>query len=175
MNVLAIVEGIVRLTRAIDTPQYAAAVQRRVQALARAHTILAERGWVDVPLQKVIQVQLEPFGTQRVRLEGPEVLLAGHLVQPLALVFHELMSNAAVHGCLSALAGQLDIQWARQNSEQVALEWTERGGPPPAALRPAGFGATIMKGIVDRQLRGTMDHDWDPAGLKAKLSFSLAA
>ncbi len=175
MNVLAIVEGIVRLTRAIDTPQYAAAVQRRVQALARAHTILAERGWVDVPLQKVIQVQLDPFGTQRVRLDGPEVLLAGHLVQPLALVFHELMSNAVTHGCLSASPGQLDVLWTRQDGEQIALDWTERGGPPPAANRPAGFGVTIMKGIVDRQLRGAMEHQWNPAGLTARLSFSVAA
>jgi PAS domain S-box-containing protein len=176
MNVLAIVEGIVRLTRAENTPMYAAAVQRRVQALARAHTILAERGWTDVPLARVIQGQIEPFGAGRVEFDGPEVLLAGHLVQPLALVFHELGANAAMHGCLKAPTGALRVQWsqdAKRNS--VDLDWSELGGPVPKAERSAGFGSTIIKGIVDRQLRGKLHRAWEEDGLKAHLSFSLAA
>lgn len=175
MNVLAIVEGIVRLTRAENTPLYAAAVQRRVQALARAHTLLAERGWANVPLAKVLQLQIEPFGIHRVRLDGPEVLLAGHLVQPLALVVHELGANAAMHGCLTAPSGELRVRWTKGEDDDVNLDWHESGGPPPTSDRPPGFGTTIIQGIVDRQLHGKMRRTWDPAGLQARLSFSLAA
>lgn len=176
MNVMAIVEGIVRLTRAESSLLYAAAVQRRVQALARAHVILAERGWKDVPLTKLISVQIEPFSPPRVDLQGPEVLLGGHLVQPLALVLHELIANSAAHGSLTVPTGSLIIRWATdETGQRLDLHWHESGGPQPKPERPNGFGATIIKGIVDRQLNGELRRTWDPDGLKAHLSFPLAA
>jgi PAS domain S-box-containing protein len=176
LNVLAMVDGIVRLTRAETTALYAAAVQSRVQALARAHAILAERGWKDVPLAKLIEAQIEPFGASRVELEGPEVLLEGHLVQPLALVVHELIANSATHGALTLPTGSLTVRWSQDVAgRRLELEWNESGGPPPAAHRPTGFGATIIKGIVDRQLKGRLRQTWDPDGLKAHLSFPVGA
>ncbi len=176
MNVLAIVEAIVRLTRADTTPLYAAAVPRRVQALAKAHTILAQRSWKDVPFGSLIRTQIEPFGMARVDLDGPDVLLDGHLVQPIALVLHELIANSAVHGALTSSTGSLTIRWAKdEEKRRLELEWQERGGPAPRANRPAGFGSTIIKGILDRQLQGEIRRRWESDGLKAHLWFPLTA
>jgi PAS domain S-box-containing protein len=176
MNVLAIVEGIVRLTRADSTALYAAAVQGRVQALARAHAILAERGWTNVPLANLIKVQIAPFGTQQVELHGPEIMLEGHLVQPLGLVVHELIANSATHGALTQPTGSLTVRWSKDDKHRrLELEWHERGGPPPPTDRPTGFGTTIIKGIIDRQLKGELRQTWEPEGLKAHFSIPVDA
>jgi PAS domain S-box-containing protein len=176
MNVLAIVEGIVRLTRAETMPLYTAAVQSRVQSLSRAHAILARRGWKNVPLADLITSQIEPFGARRVALDGPEVLLGGHLVQPLALVVHELIANSTTHGALTQPTGSLTVRWFKDSQRRsLELEWNERGGPSPPTIRPPGFGTTIMKGIVNRQLGGRLRRTWDAEGLKAHLSIPVDA
>ncbi len=176
MNALAIVGGIVRLTRAETTPLYAAAVQRRVQALAKAHTLLAELGWRDVPLHLLIHLHTDAFSERQIDLDGPEVLLAGHLVQPLALVLHELVINCATHGAFSRPSGSLAIRWAcSQEPRKLEVEWKETGGPPPSLERPSGFGSSMMKGIINRQLGGRLRRSWETEGMRAHISLPLAA
>ena len=176
LNVLAVVQGIVRLTRADNAALYATSVERRVQALAKAHAILARRGWKDVPLAELIEMQIEPFGTQRVALEGPDILLSAHVAQPLALVFHELIANTATHGALSQPNGVLRVQWSEDPEQhRLTLAWDESGGPAPALERPSGFGSTIIGAIVGRQLRGRFDADWRTSGLRAQLTIPMRA
>jgi len=175
MNVLAIVEGIVRLSKSEDSARYAASVQRRVQALARAHAVLAERGWRDVPLAQLIGVQFDALGGRGAQLDGPEVLLNGQMVQPLSLVFHELASNAVAHGALSRESGAVRIAWSRDAAGAIDLAWREEGGPPPQVDPPSGFGATMIHSIIHRQLRGRVERNWRPAGLHARLTIPMAA
>ncbi len=170
LNTLAVVLGIVRLTKAHDTAAYVAAVQRRVQALVRAHTLLAQHGWQAAPLEGLIGVQVDPFGLPREALSGPPVEVAAQYVQPLALVLHEMISNAATHGALSTPEGSLDLQWIEADG-QVTLNWTERGGPPPPLNESRGFGLTIMKATLDRQLGGSLRREWTSDGLNAELRF----
>jgi PAS domain S-box-containing protein len=170
-NVLAIVEGIVRLSRAEDPQLYAAAVQQRVQALARAHSLLAETGWQETPLAKVLGDQIKAFGSQRITLEGPEVMVSPEAVQPLALVFHELAVNAATHGALAAAAGALEVRW-RKVAEYGSFElrWRETGAAPPRRDAPKGFGSIMLRGIVEKQLQGQLDREWSHDGLLVTLS-----
>jgi PAS domain S-box-containing protein len=170
LNALSVVTGIVRLTRADDPAGYAAAVQRRIEALVRAHTLLAHHGWQAAPLESLIRVEVEPYGVQRVALDGPAVEVAAQNVQPLALVLHEMISNAVLHGALSSPQGTVSVQWDAADGE-VTLTWDEAGGPPPAHERPPGFGSTIMKATLDRQLSGALNRTWDPSGLHAELRF----
>jgi PAS domain S-box-containing protein len=173
-NVLAIVEGIVRLTRSEDTPGYMAAVQSRVRALAAAHSLLSERGWSDIPLDKLIEGQISPFDASRVTLTGHALLLRPSIVQPLALVIHELISNSAAHGCLRHTDGSLEIAWAAEPDRNLLeLDWRERGGPAPAHDRRQGFGETIIRNVVERQLRGRLRRSWEPSGFTAHLSVPL--
>jgi PAS domain S-box-containing protein len=166
-NVLALVDSIVRLTRSDDAAFYAASVQQRVQSLARAHNLLSQCGWRQIPLRKTIQTQIEPYGARRAVLDGPEIMLASHAVQPLALFTHELAVNAVTHGSLSSNEGSVEITWKDiPQSKGVALVWRETGGPPPPACRQPGFGTVIAEATIRRQLQGSVEREWSDQGLK---------
>jgi two-component sensor histidine kinase len=166
-NVLALVDSIVRLTRSDDAALYAASVQKRVQSLARAHTLLSRRGWHHIPLRETIRTQIEPYGATRAVLSGPEIMLAAHAVQPLALFIHELAVNAASHGSLSQDAGQVAISWNEiPQTKGLALVWEETGGPPPALFRKAGFGSVIAEATIQRQLQGSTEREWSDRGVR---------
>ena len=100
-NALALVQGIVRLSCASDPRAYAESIQGRVEALARAHSLLAAGNWREVPLARVIGAEADSFGRARVTLDGPEIGIPAEQVQPLMLVLHEMFSNAVKHGALS--------------------------------------------------------------------------
>jgi PAS domain S-box-containing protein len=166
-NVLALVDSIVRLTKSDDANLYAASVQKRVQCLARAHGLLAQRSWEKVPLRDTIQTQIEPYGAMRTVLHGPEIMLAPHAVQPLALFIHELAVNAVTHGSLSRKMGQVAITWKDiPQSKGFALVWQETGGPPPPAIRRPGFGTIIAEATIRRQLQGSTDREWADSGVR---------
>jgi len=166
-NVLAVVNGIVRLSRSDDAARYAVAIQQRIQALASAHALLSERGWHEVALDQIVRQQLDGAPMKQVEVAGgPEVMVSAFVVQPLALVIHELVTNASLHGALSAPDGRLTIGW-RGGAQygEFELEWTERGGPAPKRDRRAGFGTAMMVGMIERQLRGQLLRQWTEAGL----------
>ncbi|WP_231639016.1 PAS domain-containing protein [Sphingomonas profundi] len=168
-NALALVQGIVRLSRADDAAAYAHAVQGRVDALARAHSLLAEQGWRPVSLDRVIQGEVEPFGARRAELTGPPTSIAALHVQPLALLLHEMMANAAQHGALSDPGGQIAIDW--HDEGDIHIRWSETGGPAPSTERRPGFGSSMMAAIARRQLNGRMTFDWAAEGLRSELVF----
>lgn len=168
MNALAIVEGIVRLTRADEPSRYAEAIQGRVQALASAHALLGREGWRDVQLEQLLRAQVETYAGGRLTLQGPPIEIGAALVQPFALVLHEMAANASRHGALSDPDGEIRLGWSKDPDGSLVIIWTENGGPPPAQSRPRGFGATMISAIVERQLRGQAVLEWPPAGLVAR-------
>jgi PAS domain S-box-containing protein len=172
-NVLAIVNGIVRLTRSEDAARYAAAIQQRVKALAEAHTLLADRGWREAPLDAVIRQQAPGSYVDRgrVRVAGPEVMISAFVVQPLALVVHELFDNAIVHGALSGPEGAIEITWTDAGDYGgFQLSWTETGGPKPESDPTPGFGGLMITGMIERQLRGQLRREWSSDGLSVIIS-----
>ncbi|MBB3234774.1 PAS domain-containing protein [Phyllobacterium endophyticum] len=175
-NVLAIVDGIVRLSKSDDAALYAASVQRRVQALSFAHALLAETGWREVALSEIISRQVKPFDVDQVTLEGPDILVPAPVVQPLALVFHELAVNAAVHGSLSSHSGQLRIQWHGVPARNgFKLLWEEVGGPAPSTDRRPGFGTIMVGAIIEKQLQGELQRVWNPEGLVIEIILPLVS
>ncbi|QYE33387.1 PAS domain-containing protein (plasmid) [Polymorphobacter sp. PAMC 29334] len=167
-NALALVQGIVRLSQADTVEEFSNRVQGRVDALSKAHTVLAEARWRDVPLDRLIRAEIELFSAGQVILHGPEIAIPAAQVQPLALVLHEVVSNAAHHGALSTDVGTLSIRW-QSDQGWTCIELRESGGPPPANDRTFGFGMKIMDNIVRRQLRGSVAFDWQPDGLTSVL------
>lgn len=166
-NSLALVQGIVRLSRAASVDEFAELVQGRVDALSNAHVILANGRWRNVPLERLLSIETENLG--RVTLSGPFVEITSMQVQPLALVVHELVANATRFGGLSVASGSLSITWKLAGSS-IVIETEEKDGPPIPEARVPGFGTMMIKTIVERQLRGTVQYNWDDSGLRAAIS-----
>lgn len=169
-NALAMVQGIVRLSRADDPRDYSRSVQGRVDALAQAHAILSDHEWRDVPLGRIVTAATAPFGAARTSSDGPALDIAIAQVQPLVLLFHELLTNAVQHGGLSAEAGTVALKW-RTEGDNVIIELSETGGPPPPDDRKSGYGMKMVDAFVGRQLRGTVERGWHRRGLTTRVSF----
>ena len=169
---LALVQGIVRLSRADDAGTYARIVQGRVDALAQAHIVLSDAQWRDVPLDRVVTVAAAPFGPARTTREGPAVDIPAAHVQPLILAFHELLANAAQHGSLSAPRGEAALRW-HTDGDTIVIELTERGGPPAGEPDKAGYGLTMVDAFVRRQLQGSVERRWQRQGLNTRVAFPL--
>ncbi|MFC7478693.1 PAS domain S-box protein [Dankookia sp. GCM10030260] len=181
-NILAVVQSVLRLTPR-DQPGAFAAAETRVAGLARVHSLLAEGGWSGADLRTVIErelaaysvVQGVPASGPAVLLDGPPVALAPTAVQPLAMVLHELTTNAAKHGALSVPGGTVEVRWTvgRRKGEDglLRLRWAETGGPPVVG-KPArrGFGTRVVEATVGGQLGGTVERRWEPTGLVVEIA-----
>ena len=167
-NSLALVQGIVRLSRAASVDEFSSIVQGRVDALSNAHSVLADGRWRDVPLERLLAIETDKVSRQ-VSLNGAPAQIASSQVQPLALVVHELVANATRFGGLSVPAGTLSILW-EIDAGTILIEMNEQGGPPVPADRQPGFGTTIIRTIVERQLRGTIRYDWNTMGLRTVIT-----
>jgi PAS domain S-box-containing protein len=168
-NVLAIVDSVVRLSKTDSVEAYSASVQQRVQALARTHMLLAENGWQNVSLDKIVRTQVGVFDRDNVVAGGPEVMIPAPSVQPIGLALHELAANAAVHGALAHPGCQLKIDW-RQEGDGLVLEWEERGVVVAPERHRRGFGTVLLGAVVEKQLGGTITRDWRTDGLSLRIS-----
>lgn len=167
-----------------DTKEVIAGLSSRIHALARAHS-LAFGTTPDAltELEHLLSGVMEPYQNasgDRVRFGGGSCAIAAQQVTPLALIVHELATNAAKYGALSSPDGQLSIDWssssAASESTHTTLVWREIGGPPPACDRPAdasadgGFG-TRMTDAVLRQIQGSITREWPESGAVVTLTF----
>ncbi|MGK7870219.1 HWE histidine kinase domain-containing protein [Falsiroseomonas sp. E2-1-a20] len=170
-NALAVALSIVRLApRDGSTIAFAASVEGRITAMARAHTLLAATSWLGGALRTLAEGELEPY-RGRVHLDGPPIRLAAEAVQPCAMLLHELATNAAKHGALSNGSGHVALDWALQPDGTLALRWAEQGGPPLPDVPPAGgFGTRLLHQLAERQLGGRIAFDWRPTGLRVTIT-----
>jgi len=170
-NAMAIVQSIVRLTKANGIADYAAVIEGRIKALSRAHAILSDSRWQGADLAKLVDDELAPYrssGADRILVAGPNVLLDPTTAQTLALALHELATNAAKYGALSQASGRLELNWEVQ-PQAIVVNWRETGGPSTHAPRQTGFGTRIITSSVERQLGGKATFDWLVEGLSCML------
>ena len=126
-NTLAVIQSIIRLTRAKSVDDYVHAVEGRIKALARAHTLLSDSRWRGADLATLVAEELAPYRAgDKIRCGGPDVSLQPATAQGLALALHELATNAAKHGALSSPAGKVTLEWELE-SEALTLRWSETG------------------------------------------------
>ncbi|MGG5811929.1 HWE histidine kinase domain-containing protein [Falsiroseomonas sp. CW058] len=178
-NALAVVQAALHLTPKDDPQAYAAAIEGRIAALARAHAVLAEGRWAWADLRTIIEGELRAFHRrpgQPPLLQGGPVSLAPHAVQPMAMTIHELATNATKHGALREAEGRLHVSWGFEGGgETLVLRWVERGGPPvlaPPTRR--GFGTRLLEATIRGQLGGTIAFDWKPEGLSCEIRIPAA-
>jgi PAS domain S-box-containing protein len=174
-NALAVVQAIVRLTHANSQEGYVAAVEGRIHALAQAHTLLSETRWQGAHIERLVSEEMAPYrgaGASRVVIGGPPVFLSPERAQNLALALHELATNSAKYGALSAANGVLKVSW-QSEPNGMTLHWQESGGPPVAAPASQGFGTKIMNASIKHQLGGNVTWDWRSSGLHCTLQIPL--
>lgn len=171
-NLLAVVLSLLRITRADSVRDYAAAVQGRIAALARAHTLLSASRWEGAALRRLAEEELAPHRGEpgRVVIDGPDLLLAPAAAQAVAMALHELATNAAKHGALSAPQGRVEVRWRAREDALIDLTWTEYGGLPARPPARRGVGSAVIERIVARQLGGGVAYDWRAEGLRCRLT-----
>lgn len=144
-------------------------IQARLSSLARAHElILSDRSrGVDAErlhLIALLQTVLAPYAVaDRIRIGGDDCEVGGKAVTNLALLLHEIATNAAKHGALSVDEGRIHIEIISAE-DRVHLVWSEAGGPPPIAGKAAGFGSRLEQGLC-AALGATVARDWQHTGL----------
>ncbi len=159
MNALALVESILSLTEAKDVDRYSSAIKSRIAAIARVHRLLARSSWGGTPIEQLID---DEEADSRIVTRGPSVTLSPRLAQPLAIVFHELVSNAVQHGALLDENGWVKVSWNTQ-PETLVVSWQEHGARTPTAPPVMGLGLSLVRSIVERQLGGAATLTWaDP-------------
>jgi len=171
-NVLATVQATVHLTQS-DTPEgLKQAIEGRIQALANVHRLFVESRWEGADLHGLAQEELaaySPGRETRVQIDGPSVLLEPNAAQAIAVILHELATNAAKYGALSVPNGQVRTEWSHEQNGQLVLRWTEKGGPPVEPPTRRGFGARVMENMVRGQFKGELKFDWHPEGLACEI------
>ncbi|MFM7028959.1 MAG: PAS domain S-box protein [Chakrabartia sp.] len=183
-NVLAVVQAIVQLAQADSVATFRRMVAGRIQSLARTHNLLAENRWEGVELDCLIADELAPFGLAdyeqidpgRFTLSGPTLRLKPAAAQALALVIHELVTNAVKYGALSSTQGTVAIRWSLEEAgaaQSLCLQWLESGGPPIAPPGTNGFGWTVIRTSVEDQLGGDISTDWGAEGLRVSMRLPL--
>jgi PAS domain S-box-containing protein len=172
-NALALAQSIVRLTRGDDVKTYIQAVEGRISALARVHTILSLSSWQGAEITRLVDEELAPYciGDQ-IAFSGSNIQLQPATAQTLALALHELVTNSAKYGALSTLSGRLTIKWGVE-AEVLHLLWEERNGPVVEKPVSRGFGTRSVIASIESQLGGQADFDWRSEGLICRLSVPL--
>jgi PAS domain S-box-containing protein len=173
-NVLAVVQSMLRLTKAETTKDFVAAVEGRINALSRAHMLLSEGRWEGADLSRLINEELDPYRGEADRLVamGPELLLEPRRAQSIALAVHELATNAAKHGALAHPSGNIKLSW-RLEPGNLILNWCETGGTPAKAPSSRGYGMRVISASIE-QLGGAVEFKWQQAGLHCILSLPLS-
>jgi len=172
-NALALAQSIVRLTRGDDVKDYIQAVEGRINALARVHTILSLSSWQGAKIGRLIDEEIAPYSSgEQIELNGAEIQLQPATAQTLALALHELVTNSAKYGALSTLSGRLTIQW-NVEADGLQLIWQERDGPPVEQPISRGFGTRSVIASIESQLGGRAEFDWRSEGLVCRLLVPL--
>ena len=178
-NLLAIATGLTQLTsKSAETVEdMARDLTQRLMALDRAHDLvrpIPDKQGTAALLGDLLAILLAPYDSAgafagRIRVAVPRMGIGEKTAITLAMVFHELATNAVKYGCLSAATGMLDVS-TRADGADLVIVWAESGGPevtgPPSR---AGFGSTYIMRTIDRQFAGSMEYTWEPEGLIARL------
>lgn len=180
-NNLAIVRSVASQTisRSASLDTFQKAFDGRLSALAVAHNILTQTGWQQADLTELVQQVMSPYrgaGEDRVTISGPAIPVPPQFVLPLALVFHELATNAAKYGALSVTAGRVDIGWRSERKAEgteIRLVWREVGGPAVSLPTREGFGSTLIRRTIAYELEGEAELEYAAQGVVCTITFLL--
>ena len=176
-NILAVVQSIAlqTLRNSDGLERFEQSFLARIQSLAQTHSLLIQGDWRGASLEEVLRAELAPYqgGRPRWILEGPEIGMNPGAAITMALIFHELATNAAKYGALCDGEGQVNVIWGVEKDEEDAaprfsLSWIERDGPPVSPPTRRGFGSRLIS-QVSRSMQGSARLDYDRGGLSCRI------
>ena len=179
-NIFAVISGLIGLSsrQAPESKDFAHGLRARISALGRAHEFArphsdeSRLSVGDSTLHGVIHEMLRPYPALeegRVTVSGDDTPIDDRGATPLALVFHELATNAAKYGALSVPDGRLVVT-TRLTGNDLTVDWRESGGPPLSGKPDrTGFGTRLVEMSIVQQLNGTIEREWNASGLIVRL------
>ena len=177
-NILAVIRSLVGQSSqgASSLKSFTSDLQSRLQALSVAHDQLTQAHWKAAPLAALIAAEAQAWteaGDARLAVEGPPVMIEARAYQTLALVLHEMMTNAAKYGALSARIGRLSIAWRMESERGLVIDWREADGPTVTPPSRRGFGTVVVEQSIPFELKGTAAVDYAADGVRA--TFTIPA
>jgi two-component sensor histidine kinase len=173
-NVLGLVQAISRQTfRTAPSPsEYQTMFEARITALGRAQDLIADDPENPPDLKGLLKTILEPFGGPRFIMSGAPTGVPREISATLALLIHELGTNAVKYGALSVPTGEVTVRWERDQNG-VRLDWKETKGPPVAAPARTGFGSRLLKTAFPPDF-GVASIAFEPDGVQCHIRFPAA-
>jgi len=176
-NVLATVMAIARQTLGREEATRAGvdAFEARLASMAKAHDLLTHGNWEQAELEAVIKQSLSHYQRDRFSISGPSIQLAPRAVVSISLALHELATNAAKYGALSAPEGHVTIEWSLGGDNRLRLRWQEMGGPAVTPPSRKGFGSRLIENLLAAELKGDVTISYDPAGVICEVDAAVGA
>jgi len=174
-NALATVKAVVSHTSegSRSVANFVVALEGRIRSMATTHELLSARRWQGVLLAELVRRELAPYATgNNTEINGPEVVLKPEAGQAMAMVLHELATNAAKYGALSTKEGRVSIRWDRRlngHPPHLVLEWQESGGPPVIAPGEPNFGTSTIRDLIPYEFGGMTDLVLAAGGVRCHL------
>jgi two-component sensor histidine kinase len=178
-NLFSITDAMIRMTSRTSSTkeEMTERLSGRVHALANANALVrrsfGDTGGAGVGLSELIGKVLLPYDHAHCDISGPDVTLGEQATNNLALVFHELATNAAKYGSLSRSSGSVTVRWETDGVD-LSVHWKETGGPGLSAPVKKGFGTTLVETTIVRS-GGTIESDWQPEGLSVRINVPLGS
>jgi two-component system CheB/CheR fusion protein len=182
-NILAIISAVIRQTlKTSPSPgAFATDMEGRIAAIARAHSLLTQKsGRREASLRDLITTELAPYesgdGNLVINSTGADVALTPKSGLALAMAIHELASNAAKYGALSAAAGRLTVTWeivGAGENRMLNLVWTETGGPSVQPPSRRGFGTILIEQTLSQEFDATVSPEFLESGLRCTIEIPL--
>jgi two-component sensor histidine kinase len=145
--------------------------------MAAAHALLSQKGWQGVGLEALVRSQVAPYATDaNIAIHGTDVILPATAIQAMGMVLHELVTNAAKYGALSAPTGRVTVSWDRKpngHAANLAFAWREFGAPRTAVEAKSGYGTRLIRELVPHELGGTVDLEFAAEGVSCRVQFPL--
>ena len=177
-NILGLIRGLVGQSRSgtASVEEFASVIGGRIQALARAHDQITTTNWGPGSLRDLLRAEGEAYlnsNADRLMLDGPDVLLEPQAFSIVALVVHELMTNASKYGALTDRSGRVEVSWSLDPMGRLVLHWREKGGPAVQAPSRRGFGTTVIERSIPFDLKGEAELRYELTGVEGR--FALPA
>jgi two-component sensor histidine kinase len=177
-NTLASVQALAALSlRSNPSPEaFGGEFMLRLQALARAQSLLRRGGWKGASLDELVYEAVAPYvgaKAEKLAISGAGVRLSANAASTLSLALHELAANAAKHGALAAPSGRVMVTW-RLHGDVIELRWGEAGGPPVRTPTRRGFGLELIDRSITHEFAGEVEVDFAPSGFVCTLRLPLS-
>lgn len=172
-NILSNVQAIINLSQSDTSESLKEVISGRIQAMANVHSLFVETRWIGAEISAIAKQELAPYLQEghdnRIRMQGLQTVLEPTAAQAIAVVLHELATNASKYGALSNAKGRIGLAWSHSEDRKLVLRWIELGGPKVTAPERKGFGSRLIEGTI-RPLGGEVLFDWRAEGLVCEIA-----